>query len=66
MRQRLLDVHFQHFGDRLALVADLQGLVVEAMALADRASDPDVGQEVHFQLVGAVAFAGLAPAADRR
>ena len=63
VRQGLLNVHFEHFGDRLALVADLEGLAVEAMALADRAGDPDVGEEVHFELVGAVAFAGLAAAA---
>ncbi len=61
--QRLLNVHLQHFGDRLALVADLQGLAAEAMSLADRAGDPDVGQEVHLQLVRAVPLAGLAPPA---
>ena len=63
VRQRLLDVHLEHLGDRLALVADLEGLVVEAMSLADRASDPEVSQKVHFELCGAVAFAGLAAAA---
>ncbi len=30
---------------------------------ADRAGDPDVGEEVHLQAVRAVALAGLAPAA---
>ena len=63
MPQRLLDVHFQHLGDRLALEADLQRLAVEAVPLAHRAGDPHVGQEVHLQLVRAVALAGLAAAA---
>ena len=61
--QRLLNVHLQHLGDRLALVADLQRLAVEAVPLAHRAGDPNVGQKVHFQLVRAVALAGLAAAA---
>ena len=66
VRQRLLHVHLQHLGDRLALVADLQRLAVEAVPLAHRAGDPDVGQEVHLQPVRAVALAGLAAAAARR
>ena len=61
--QRLLNVHLQHLGDRLALEADLQRLAVEAVAFADRAGDPNVGQKIHFQLVRAVALAGLAAAA---
>ena len=61
--ERLLHVHFQHVGDRLALEADLQRLAIEAVPLAHRAGDPDVGQKIHFQLVRAVAFAGFAAAA---
>ena len=63
VRQGLLNVHLQDFGDRLALVANLQRLAVEAMAFADRAGHPDVGQKIHLQLGGTVAFAGLAAAA---
>ena len=61
--ERLLHVHLQHVADALALEADLQRLAVEPLALADRAGDPDVGQEVHLEAVRAVALAGLAPAA---
>ena len=62
----LLHVHVEHVADALALEADVQGLAAEPLALADRAGDPDVGEEVHLQPVGAVALAGLAPAARRR
>ena len=62
----LLHVHVEHVADALALEADVQGLAAEPLALADRAGDPDVGEEVHLQPVRAVALAGLAPAARRR
>ena len=61
--QRLLNVHLQHFGNRLALELDLQRLAVVAMSFADRAGHPDVGQEVHLQAIRAVSFARLAAAA---
>ena len=61
--QRFLNVHFQHLRDRLAFVADLQRLAVEAMPFTDRAGDPHVGQEIHLQLRRSVPFAGLAAAA---
>ena len=57
------DVHLQHIVDVLVLEANLQRFAVETASLAHRASDPDVGQEVHFQPIGAVALAGLATAA---
>ena len=60
---RLVHRHLQHVGDALAFVADLQGLPVVALALADLAGDEDVRQEVHLDLQHAVAGAGLAPAA---
>ena len=63
MLERLLHVHLQHVGDALALELHLQRLAVEAMALAHRAGDPDVGQEIHLQPVRAVALARLAAAA---
>ncbi len=58
----LLHVHVEHVADALALVTDVQSLAAEPLALADRAGDPDVGEEIHFQPVRAVALAGLAPA----
>jgi len=42
---------------------DLEGLAVVTVAFADIASDVDIGQEVHFDPVDAVAAAGLAAAA---
>ena len=63
MIERLLNVHFQHVGDRLLFVLDLQRFAVEAMSLADRAGDPDIGQEVHLELVRPVAVASFAPPA---
>ena len=41
----------------------LQRFAIEAMPFADRAGDPDVGEEIHLQLVRAVAFARFAAAA---
>ena len=62
-RERLLDRHLEHVGDRLALEAHLERLAVVALALAGLAGDVDVGQEVHLDLDLAVALAGLAAAA---
>ena len=62
MLEGLLHVHVEHVADALALEADVQGLAAEPLALADRAGDPDVGEEVHLQPVRAVPLAGLAPA----
>ena len=61
--ERLLHVHVEHVADALALEPDVQRLAVEPLALADRAGDPDVGEKVHLEPVGAVALAGLAAAA---
>ncbi len=61
--QRLADAHLQHVGDGVALVADGQRFGVVALAAADVALDPDVGQEVHLDLLLAVALARLAAAA---
>ncbi|MBI1913732.1 MAG: hypothetical protein HYS12_03100 [Planctomycetes bacterium] len=44
-------------------VVDSERLGIVALAAADVALDPDVGQEVHFDLFLAVAFAGLAASA---
>jgi hypothetical protein len=59
----VLDGHLEHFVDGLALVADIQGLAVVALALADVAGHVDIRQEVHLDLDHAVALAGLAAAA---
>ena len=50
----LVNGHVQDVGDRLVLVADLQGLPVVSGAVADFAGDVDVGQEVHLNLERAV------------
>ena len=59
----LLDVEVEDVGDGFVFVEDLAGLAAEAGALADGAGDPEVGEEIHLDLVGAVALAGLATAA---
>ena len=62
---RLVDAHLQHLGDVLALVADPQRRVVEALAAADLAGHVDVGEEVHLHQLHPVALARLAaPALD--
>ena len=61
--ERLADAHGQHVGDRLALVLDGERLGVVAAAVADVALDPDVGQEVHLDLLLAHSLARLAAAA---
>src|SRR5688572_18214944 len=57
---RLVDVHRQHFADRLAAQPHLQRLGVEARAAARLAQDAHVGQEGHLDLLHALAFATLA------
>ena len=59
----LLAAHGQHVGDVLVLEGDVEGVAVVAGALAHLARHVDVGQEVHLDLDGAVAGAGLAAAA---
>ena len=61
--QGFLDGHLKYVGDVFALVADLQGLAVVALAVADLAGDVDVRQEMHLDLDDAVAGAGFAAAA---
>ena len=46
-----------------SLIHHLQRFAIEAVAVADGARDPDVGQEIHFEAVRAVAFARFAAAA---
>ena len=63
--QRGLHVHLQHVGDALALVLDLERLAIVALAFADIAAHPHIGQELHLDALLAVALAGLAaPALD--
>jgi hypothetical protein len=61
--QRLLHGGVEQVGDGVPLVLHLQGLVVVAAAAADVAGDVDIGQEIHFDALEAVALAGLAAAA---
>src|SRR5690606_10217293 len=61
--ERLLDRHLQHLLDAAPLVADLEGLAVVALAMADIAGHVHVGQEVHLDLDQPVALAGFAATA---
>ncbi len=57
-------VHREHVGDASPPVGALEGLAAEALSSADLALDPHVGEEVHLELHGSVALAGLAPPAS--
>jgi hypothetical protein len=59
----VLDGHGEDVGDGLAAVLHFEGFAVVALALADLALDEDVGEEVHLDLLEALALAGLAAAA---
>src|SRR5581483_2478694 len=63
MVQGLLHVHVEHVVNALALEADLQRFAVEAAAFADGTGHPDIGEEVHVEAIGAIAFARLTAAA---
>ncbi len=63
MFESFLHVHLENFGDVLRPEPDFQRLVVKSSALADRARDPDVGQEVHLEPGRPVTLARFTPAA---
>ncbi len=46
----------------MALIFHLQGFVVVALAAADIASHIDIGQEIHFNALQAIALASFATA----
>ncbi len=58
--QRLVDGHVEDVGDAVTLELDLQGLAVEARAVAHVAWDVDVGQELHLDAQLALSLAGFA------
>ena len=61
--ERFGNLKFEDIGDRLALVGDREGFAVEAFAIAGWATDPCVGQEMHFDFESAVALAAFAASA---
>src|SRR5699024_11609139 len=62
---RFRDRNVQYFGNVLTLVQDLECLAVVARAITNFTRDIHIRQEVHFNLDGAIALAGLtAPALD--
>ena len=60
---RLFDGHLQHFVDALALVFDLKGFTVVALALAHIARHVDVREKVHFYLDQAITLTGFTASA---
>ena len=60
---RLVDRELEHLADVAALIDDLADVRAVAATLALAAGDVDVLEEVHLQLLEAVALAGLAAAA---
>ena len=61
--ERLVHVHFEDVVDRMALERHAERVAVEPLPPADGAFDPDVGEEIHFELLRAVPLARLAAAA---
>ena len=60
--QRLLNRHIQHFVNIFPFIADLQGLTVITLAMADLTGHIDIRQEMHLDLDDTVAGAGLTAA----
>ena len=58
--EQLLDIHLEDVGDRLAFVEDLERFPAITVSTAIGASDPDVGEKVHFEFRRAVSLAGFA------
>ena len=61
-RERLVDAHREHVGDRPAAVGDREHLRLEALALADRAEKLHVREKLHLDRLVAFARALLAAA----
>ena len=61
-RERLGHGQLEHVGDAAALVLDLEHLGAEALAVAVGAAQIDVGEELHLDVLEAVAAAGRAAA----
>lgn len=59
---RFVDGHVKDLGNVFAFVFDFEGFVIVAATVAGGAGDVDVGEEVHFDFVDAVALAGFAAA----
>src|SRR5262249_8468607 len=59
----LADSHVKHVGNALALVQNGERFRIVALAAAHIAIDPDIGEEVHLDLLLAISLARLAAAA---
>ena len=59
----LVNGHFQHIVNALALVVDFESFTVVALALADFAWNINIGEEMHFYLDDTVALTSLAASA---
>ena len=59
----VVDCHVEDFRDVFALVFNFESFAVVATAVAGRTSDVDVGEEVHFDFVYAIALASFATSA---
>ena len=58
--QCLIDGHFQHVGDAPVAHGHFHGFPIVAAALANLAGHGNVGQKLHFNLVGTLSLASLA------
>ena len=61
--QRVFDRCFEHIGDGLAAVLDFKRFACIALAVANLASNKNIGKEVHFNALHALALARLAASA---
>ena len=52
--------HVEDIGDVLSLETHFERFVIESLAAADRARDPNVGEKIHFELIRAVPFTRFA------
>ena len=55
--------HFKYIRDVLAVISDLEGFPVVTLSFAHIASDIDVGQEMHLDLVYSVSGTSFASSA---
>ena len=63
--QRISDGQFEHIGNRFAVNGDFQHLGAITPAVAVRAAQINVGQELHFHMLETIAAARRAAAGTR-
>ena len=57
MLKSLLNIHLKNVVDVLSFESNFQCLFVKTLPLTDRTRHPDIGQKIHFKLVGTISLA---------